>query len=251
MNWRNLKQRPLAWFRRPRILCCVVHYFGAGSAFVGKSTSADALARTRHVERAIAALRQYPGLELRVCGMVGKSLVPVDEDFTGLERSEFLVYETLNWVADQVDRYDYLMVVEDDILVPLSVIENIMAFDRVGRVNECLHPNRLERRGTEVDCVDLRAMPGWTDQRKQYRGIELRVAKNPHSGFLMLSRDKFAYGLEAVDRQYRGRFLGGFMSSAFAHFHQRFSLYRPYRNLGFHSVVHLDHWLGPVADGSV
>jgi hypothetical protein len=139
------------------------------------------------------------------------------------------------------------MVVEDDILVPPQVLANIIGFDKGHAIDECLHPNRLERRADGVDCVDLRAMSGWTERRMPYRGVELRVARNPHSGFLMLSREKFAYGLERIDRSFRGRFLGGFMSSAFAHYHRPFALYRPYREQNFHAVIHLDHWLGPLS----
>jgi hypothetical protein len=238
--------RRFARSRRPRILCGLVHYFGSEPEFVGKSTNSAAEQRLRHVRKAAANLRRQRGVEVRVCGIGGCSLVPVDIDFSGLQRPEHLVYEALNWIADQLDDYDYFMVVEDDILVPRHVLENILAFDQGHAIDECLHPNRLERRAEGVDCVDLRAMPGWQDRSMSFRGVELRVAKNPHSGFLMLSREKFSFGLERIDRAYRGRFLGGFMSSAFAHYHRPFALYRPYRDLQFHSVVHLDHWLGPV-----
>lgn len=233
--------------RRPRVLCFVVHYFGPSPRFVGKSTSSPAQDRLRHVRRVLDNLRGQPGLEVIVCGISGRSLVPLDIDFVGLDNPEMLVYEALNRLADHAPDYDYFMAVEDDILVPPQVLANIMEFDRQHAVNECLHPNRLEYGEGGVYCVDLRAMPGWTGPRTTFRGIELCVAQNPHSGFLMLSREKFAYGLESTDRAFRGRFLGGYMGSAFAHYHRPFLLYRPYENLEFHSIVHLDHWLGPDA----
>ena len=229
------------------ILCLMAHYFGAGPEFVGKSTSSSAETRARYVRKAVDNLQDIPGLELRICGISGHSLLPLDMVFSGLERPEYLVFEVLGSIAEELERYDYFMVVEDDILVPHQVLNNIMAFDRDYGLQQCLHPNRLERSGDRVECVDLRAMPGWLDAKARFRDVELRVARNPHSGFLMLSRDKLAYALERVDRGYRGRFLGGFMSSAFAHYHRPFDLYRPYRDLGFHYVIHLDHWLGPEA----
>lgn len=233
--------------RRPRILCLMAHYFGAGPEFIGKSTSSPAAARARFVRKAVRNLRAIPGLELRVCSIPGYSLLPLDMAFSGLERPEYLVFEVLGAIDEELERYDYFMVVEDDILVPHQVLSNVMAFDREHGLQPCLHPNRLERSGERVDCVDLRAMPGWQEHGMRFRGVELRVARNPHSGFLLLSRDKLAYGLERIDRSYRGRFLGGFMSSAFAHYHRPFELYRPYRDLGFHYLIHLDHWMGPEA----
>jgi hypothetical protein len=143
------------------------------------------------------------------------------------------------------------MVVEDDILVPAQVIRNALAFDRENPLEDCLLPNRVELMDEGPQCVDLRAMPGWERARKRFRGIELRVARNPHSGMLLLSRAKLEHAVAQVDRGFRGILVGGPMASALAYFHRPFRLFRPYENLHFHRVIHLDHWQGPAAQDSL
>ena len=87
-------------------------------------------------------------------------------------------------------------------------------------------------------------MPGWTTQERKFRGRVFRVAVNPNSALLLLSRRKFAYALKYVDRAYRGIFIGGMMASAYAHFHKPLSLYRAFDQPDFHAVVHQDEWSG-------
>jgi hypothetical protein len=94
-------------------------------------------------------------------------------------------------------------------------------------------------------------MPGWTYQRRTYRGRELRIARNPHSALLILSRDKLRYALRHIDVAYRGRFLVWEMDSAFAYYHSPFCLYRSYGDLAFHTVAHLDRWSPPPPRRSV
>jgi hypothetical protein len=233
-------------FSPPRkTLCLVVHYFGHESAFIGCSTQRDNTERDSIVHRVVSQLRILPQTEVVICGINGQALLPVDLDFSGLTDPRLLVYEVLARLAGYIDQYDYFLVIEDDIHVPRQVIDNIILFDRENPVSDCLHPNRLEIVNGRRECVDLKAMPGWTTVRKTYRGHRLQVAVNPHSAFLMLSRPKLEYALGSLDPGFRERILGGYMASAFAYYHQRFELYRPYRDLHFHSITHLDHWMNP------
>jgi hypothetical protein len=61
---------------------------------------------------------------------------------------------------------------------------------------------------------------------------------------LILSRAKLRYALQHIDVGYRGRFLTYEMDSALAYYLSPFSLYRPYEDLEFHTVTHLDRWAG-------
>ncbi|MFL5770661.1 MAG: hypothetical protein ACJ765_11335 [Chloroflexota bacterium] len=198
------------------------------------------------VEEALAALRELPGADVKVCAIEGRSLEPIDVDFSSIRDEPMqLVYESLAHMVGRLDDYDYFINVEDDILVPRETLANIVAFDAESLVNEVLHPNRIEIDETgRRFCVDLEAFPGWTHQRRTYDGRELRVALNPHSGVVILSRDKLRYALRHIDVGYRGPFLKYPMDSAPAYYLSPFSLWRPYEDLEFHTVTHLDRWAG-------
>lgn len=235
--------------RAPRVLCHVNHFFGASPGFIGKSTSQDPEARRRVVERCLAALRAaIPQADIRVCGVPGRALVPLDEEFH-LEDPRLLVYESLNRMADRLGNYDWFVNLEDDIELRPGAWRNALDFEEGSLSNECLLPNRMEQRGTGEQCIDVQAIPGWTQHERRFLGRTFRVAVNPHSGILMLSREKLAFALRHVDRSFRGHVIGGPMASAFAHFHRPLVLYRCFDDPVFHSVLHLDPYGGPLAGG--
>ena len=229
--------------RRPRVLCYVNHYYGPHPTFRGKSTTQTRDVRRQIVERTLAALRALDGdMDVRVCGIPGRALVPIDIPFD-LSEPRHLVFETLVNMSRQQERYDYFINIEDDVEVPAETFRNILEFDREALINECLHPNRLERREGQVHCVDLEALPGWNFQEKTFRGRLLRTALNPHSAVLVLSREKLGYALRHVDPSFRGTVVGGLMASAYAHWHKPFVLWRTADEPEAHAVVHLDDWL--------
>ena len=229
----------------PRVLCHVNHYFGRSSGFVGGSTRGEEEQRREVVGKALSALRELPEaeLDLRVCGIGENALLPLDAEYGHLDDPTQLVYESLYDMASRVEEYDYFINVEDDILVPAQAWLNVLEFDRSCLVNEILHPNRMEVDETGFRyCVDLYGNPTWTHQAKSFRGHALRVAVTPHSGILIMSRDKLRYALSEIDRSFRGIIFAKGMESALAHFHAPFSLYRAYDDPEFHHVVHLDRW---------
>lgn len=229
-----------------RVLCYVNHYFGQPVGFEGRSTDGDREGRRAIVTACLDGLRALPGIELNVCGIAGNALEPIDIDFPQIRADpKMLVYESLAHMARRADDYDYFINIEDDILLPPETFANVVEFDRTSFPNEILHPNRVEADETgRRSCVDLEAMPGWTYQRRTYGGRELRVARNPHSAVLILSRAKLKYALQHIDTGYRGRFLVYPMDSALAYYLSPFCLYRPYEDLEFHTVTHLDRWAG-------
>ena len=228
------------------MLCYVNHYFGAPVGFRGRSTDADEERRRAVVMTCLDGLRSLPGVEVRVCGIEGSSLVELDLAFPEVrDDPKLLVYESLAEMARHIDDYDYFINIEDDILLPETTLANVVEFDQESLLNEILHPNRIEEdEAGRRFCVDLEAMPGWTYQRRTYRGRELRVARNPHSAVLILSRAKLRYAQQYIDPAYRGRFLTYEMDSALAYYLSPFCLYRPYDDLSFHTVGHLDRWAG-------
>jgi hypothetical protein len=229
-----------------RVLCYVNHYFGRPVGFEGRSTDGDDGHRRAIVAACLDGLRALPGVEVNVCGIEGRALEPIDIDFSGIrDDPKMLVYESLAHMVRRAEDYDYFINIEDDILLPAETFANVVEFDHGSLLNEILHPNRVEEDETgRRFCVDLAAMPGWTYQRRTYGGRELRVARNPHSAVLILSRDKLRYALRHIDLSYRGRFLTYEMDSAFAYYLSPFCLYRPYEDLEFHTVTHLDRWAG-------
>jgi hypothetical protein len=214
--------------------------------FEGRSTDGDKEHRRPIVAACLDGLRALPGVEVNVCGIAGSALEQIDIDFSRIrDNPKLLVYESLADMVRRADDYDYFINIEDDIFLPPETFANVIEFDRDSLRNEILHPNRVEEDETgRRFCVDLEAIRGWTYQRRTYRERELRVARNPHSAVLILSRDKLHYALQHVDVSYRGRFLKYEMDSALAYYLSPFCLYRPYEDLEFHTVTHLDRWAG-------
>ncbi len=228
-----------------KVLCYVNHFYGQSEFFEGKSSTQDAAVRRQKVAQCIDQLRNVGDIEIKICGIPSKSLLPPDIDLSHVKHNPtLLIYESLNHMVQYQDEYDYFINIEDDVLLPRETFLNVVTFDRESLVNEVLLPNRLEISDDgEKYCVDLLAMGTWTFQCKQYQGHALRVALNPHSGLLILSRQKFKYALSQIDTTFRGLILSAAMESAFAHFHSPFALYRSFDDLDFHYVVHLDNWL--------
>lgn len=235
--------------RAPRVLCYVNHFFGASTAFTGRSTTARPEARRAVVERCLASIRSaIPQAEIRICGVPGKSLLPIDLAFD-LEDPRHLVYASLDRMADQLEDYDWFVNLEDDIELRGETFRNAVEFERQSLPNECLLPNRMEERHAGLQCVDLQAIPGWSQQERRFLGRSFRVAVNPHSAILMLSQGQLRHALRHVDRKFRGYVIGGPMASAYAHFHRPLALYRCFDEPAFHSVLHLDPYAGPLPDG--
>jgi hypothetical protein len=230
-------------------LAYVVHYFGAGSAFEGKSTRAEAGERRTKVEKVVAALRATGyDIDVVVCGIPGSALIPVDLDLSGsVTDPRHLVYAAIQHLAERAeDGFDYFLCVEDDILVPEETIDRMIRFQVKARVNEVLLPNRLDESPEGVRyCMDLVLVPGWRGLRRKFERMRLGVANNPHSGLAFLSREQIEYASQRVDLARREQFLGGPMASAFANLHQPFLLWRTRGDLERHHVLHLDQWQVP------
>jgi hypothetical protein len=231
-----------------KVLAHINHYFGPGTGpVIYRSNSQKPKTRLDYVNKTIESLTglgrlpEVGAVEVKICGIRGKSLLPVDKDFSFLPDPRKLVHESLAEMAEHVEEYDYFINIEDDIVLPSETFGNVLDFDKANLVNEVLHPNRIEVLNGRKLPNDPTIRPRvWTYQEKQWKGHAIRVATNPHAGILILSQEKLRYCLANIDVSFRGEFLGVGMESAFAYFHRPFSLYRPYKNLDFHVVIHQD-----------
>jgi hypothetical protein len=236
-----------------KILCFINHFFGANPHFLGKSSlpagtdprelQRRAETRKKLVEQVIDQLKKIGDIDIRVCGIEGYGLVPLDITFDHIrDKPLWMVYETLNHMGKFVDDYDYFINIEDDIFLPKETFDNIVRFDQVSMINEILFPNRMERRENgELYCVDFIPLPGWTQQRKRFEGKDYQVGMNAHSALLILSREKLKYALKHIDPNFRGKLLYNELDSAFAYFHSSFALFRSV-DINHHQVIHLDKW---------
>jgi len=248
-----------------RVACFVNHFFGEswGDLWARvnprnfqspKSYTQTPEVRRRYVERTLERLASWRDLArvarvaVFVCGSPRRSLVPVDLDMGDLPDPRLMGFETLPRMGEFLDDYDYFVNVEDDLLVGPEVLDNVVRFDAVSPLRDCLHPNRFQEGVARRPARDIPpTVPGmgWTDLERVFEGRVLRVSVNPHAGILVLSRRKLEYCLERVDRDFvgqvievGGRFVGGPMASAYAHYHRPFDLYRPYEDPHFHAILH-------------
>jgi hypothetical protein len=229
-----------------KILCFINHFYGASNNFTGGSTSfnlENSNKRKKYVENTINSLKQLgKNVDISVCGITNKSLVPIDISFNHIENRPIeLIYESLNKLKDYINSYDYFVNIEDDLILPKETFERIVDISKSLRINEAIIPNRFESDllGREY-CVDLYAIPIWEEEEKKINDNIFKIPLNPHSGILILSKDRLNYSFEKIDLLFRGITIGRELESAFAHFHSPFQLYRPFNPINYLKIYHQD-----------
>ncbi|MDX9856113.1 MAG: hypothetical protein RBS86_04860, partial [Candidatus Moranbacteria bacterium] len=141
----------------PKVLAIVNHYYSDEnvSEFPGKSATQDALVRKGIVEKVISGLKEIPNVDVKICGIKGRSLFDIDEDFSHIGNPAFLVYSSIEWMFSQIDKYDYFINIEDDILFTKETFKEIVEFDKENIITRCFHPNRMEYEGGNEYCADF------------------------------------------------------------------------------------------------
>jgi len=227
-----------------KILCFVNHYFGENANSKSKSAGLFPENRKAIIEQCVNELGKIPDIDVRICGINGFNLIKTDINFPHLQSTpQLLVYESILKMEEHIDEYDYFINIEDDILMSPEVISNSIAFEKEHEIDEVLFPNRLEYDNNgNLFCIDLYALKTWTKHTMQWQNKTLRVASNPHSGLMILSRRQLKFSFDQMDKSFRGILFGRHMASAYAHVHQPFKLYRSYLSLEFHYVIHQDKW---------
>ena len=153
-----------------------------------------------------------------------------------------LIFASLRDMTNHLEDYDYFLNIEDDILITNEVLENIYEFDKQSAISEVFLPNRLESIDGHFYCTDIQSFPGWINTEKTFKNKRIKVAINPHSGVLILSKSKFKYAAKNIQLRYFMNTIGGPMASSYAHYHSPFTLFRSKDDLFFHYVIHLDNW---------
>ncbi|TGK24548.1 hypothetical protein EHQ05_16680 [Leptospira yasudae] len=244
-----------------KILVFINHFYGKNPYFVGRSSQISekndaeskkkAERRLAHIKATVDSLNTLSKkVDIKVCGYKGKSLVELDFDFEKeIDKPTDIMYASLAKMGEFVNRYDYFINIEDDILLSKETFDRIVLFDKDSNINEILHPNRMELddRGNRF-CIDLKCVPGWTYTQRIFFGKTFRQAINPHSGLAIFSKEKLRYALKNSDLKSRNLHLYEGMDSAFASVHSPFILWRSYEDIGFHSVFHQDRWVQPKKD---
>lgn len=236
---------------RPRALCLVPHFLGeAPQGFTGGSTERQSGSRRARIVKACMKatkrLSSVLDLDIAVCGMAGHNVLPLDIDFTGrIESPGHILWQIFREAPRLSEGYDWLMVVEDDIITPVATVRRMMdARSEIADPRQIIFPNRVEYWNGLPIVVDLFAMPGWTGASLEWRGQTWREAQNHNSAFLMLDRAQREL-LSAVDfSEARLSGKGGYLMAGAYHLaHSPFTLLREQRWLPRHYVVHHDSWL--------
>ena len=236
---------------RPRTLCLIPHYFGPaenipGGFNGGSHDEARRARRERAVKRTVIWLKRLSSItsvEIAVGGIQGRNILPIDIDYSGRIASTFhILWHLLADAQQQFDNYDYILVLEDDILVPRRTIQRmVIAGQELAHTNNIIFPNRIELAAGMPVAVDLIAVRGWKGQSITWQSQTWYEANNPHSGFLFISRRQGDRFLE-MDFTCPTRTMHEFTTSAFERAHSGYRLLRERRMIPRHYVFHQDSW---------
>jgi hypothetical protein len=213
----------------------------------GSHDEARRARRERVVRRAITWIKRLSSimdLEIAVGGIQGKNILPIDIDYSGRIASSFhILWHLLADAQRQFDQYDYILVLEDDILVPRRTIRRmVLAAEELAGTQDIIFPNRIELAFGIPVAVDLIALPGWKGQSITWQSRTWYEAINPHSAFLFLGRRQCDKFLE-IDFSLPIRTIGGeFTTSALERAHSGYRLFREKRAIPRHCIFHQDSW---------
>ena len=223
-----------------KLLVCIVHYFDPDGDFKGKSKIQDPQLRKQILQKCLTEYYKLSySVEIKICGFGNKSLVPIDIDLSNkIVDPQLILYEVLSSIHNEMN-FDYVVVVEDDILINAESIDQSIRFTRKNQINHIYHPHRLEINGqNKFNSIDLMLLPGKTGNYLPHNNTMLAEFMNPHAAFMLLSKEQVLYASINVDLNNRNKFFGGYMASAFCNYLKPFILFRdqkqPYRNYNLH-----------------
>ncbi len=225
-----------------RLLVYIIHYFDHYSKFNGKSKFQNPNIRLENLNKCINALSNLNyNVEIKLCGFGDKNLTPIDIDFsTKITDPQLILYEVLSSLHLNLD-FDFVIVIEDDILVnPVSIQESIN-FTLTNNIKFVYHPHRMELNSRNELCpIDIFLLPGKTGKYIEFEKRKLAEYMNPHAAFLMLSKEQVIYASKKVNLKTRDKIYGGYMASAFYNYFKSFELYRDQLPVQLNYNIHLD-----------
>lgn len=232
-----------------KIFAAVPHFFDASGSYqngFGSHDTGNFMRRKSIIESTSVALSKaldslnmeytvtYYGLEDQFV----KQVTVISE----VSEPKHLPWFVIDKAYEQIEKYDYFLFVEDDILIPDGLLCSLIDIDLSLDSNEIIIPNRIEAHDKDEFCVDLIAMPGWETKEKIHAGLKLRQPRNVHSGFLLLTREKFSDAYKSRLYLEPTVIIGDYMASALANLSLTFQVYRAIPTSSALAVYHLDSW---------
>jgi hypothetical protein len=233
-----------------KVLVYIVHYFNPLGVFNGKSKYQEPNTRRQNLLKCINAVKGLNyDIEIKICGFGNNYLIPIDVDFSNkIDNPQLIVFEVLANLHQDLD-YDFVIVMEDDILINSSSVTAAINFTFRNSINSVYHPHRLEiDNNKNYNSIDIMLLPGKTGKYILNEGHRLAEFMNPHAAFLLLSKQQVIFASKKVDLKLNYVIFGGYMASAFYNYLKPFTLYRdnylPYYNYNIHldPIVYQPSW---------
>ena len=232
-----------------RILAAIAHYFdvtGIRTGDFGSYQRENFDTRGLIVEKTISLLNESlselgKNFDIQLFGIETEHTRRPDVILDVVD-PRHIPYSTIDEMYKKINQYDYFLYLEDDIeLTPITIIE-LKEINQHLALHETIIPNRLEYLNDTAFCVDMIAMPGFKNGIKIVGRHFLAQSVNPHSGFMFLSREKFARAYSRRINTEPKIIIGDFMASALANIHSSLDVYRSIPSATSLPVVHQDSW---------
>jgi len=237
------------------MLIVVPHFFNTGAykqLMFGSHEARNASKRNQIIEHSKQALEN----ELNSNG------IKYDLVYLGIKESNLMNLQVyvepadprfLPWIAfdfaySQIAKYDFVMILEDDIEIESGTLTQLLQLYNLLEPNDALIPNRIEVLDGIRYCTDLVAMPGWKRSSFNISSFTVREPINIHSGFLLMGREKFKSAYEQKPFEAPTLIIGDYMASAFANMHSNFRILRSIPVTNSMTVLHHDNWAKRMID---
>jgi hypothetical protein len=239
-----------AEFMNKKILVVIPHFFNGTKGQLADYGSED-LAKLDYrrsiVEECYETLKKSLSdmnmeFEILRIGIKNLSLVQLDVEVE-TENPRFIPWLAIDHAYKISHIYDYVLVVEDDILVEEGTITELLAFNSNENSDYILIPNRVEVIEGNQFCTDMIAMPGWKESTININGSLFREPINIHSGMFLLTSSKFREAFEKRPFKTPTIIIGGYMASALANMLAYFRILRKLPTSTEIPVTHLDSWV--------
>ena len=232
-----------------RILAAVAHYFDSlgihkneFGSYSQDNLNSRGLMFDRTIDALIVCLSELGAeFQIKVYGVENQYIRRPDVILENVD-PKHIPFLTLDDMRTNLEDFDYFLFIEDDIELPSNILKDLLGIDSHLEIDETIIPNRLENRNGIQFCVDLVAMPGFKNGIKLVNGNVLAQSVNPHSGFMFMSREKFARAYSLRKCLEPTIIIGDFMASALANIHSSLKTYRSLPTSEELSVFHQDSW---------
>ncbi|EKQ69503.1 hypothetical protein OsccyDRAFT_2132 [Leptolyngbyaceae cyanobacterium JSC-12] len=240
---------------RPRVLIAIAHITSIAEA-ASCETGAQKIERlTQTIEGLLTSLA-HCHLHIVVCTVPGRHITHYLPDYQQRSLSVhevthcdpmYIGFAAQDLLAENVDRYDWLMFIEDDIVLYDSCfLEKIQQFNQVyGHDHALLFPNRYEMHQGKKSYIDLTIDRdlAWERLSKFAIGsVKFAECTNPHAGIYCLSQMQMRRWI-ASGRTWKHRpvMVGPLESAATFCLLECFSIFKPHpTNLNYLEVRHYD-----------